>query len=74
MEWISVKDRLPENGEPVLIKELFEEEIQIASYVEDFGWTEQTVNHICNGNAYCEFTVFNVTHWMPLPQSPKDAE
>lgn len=58
-QWISVKDRLPEAGQEVLILERFEDEprhiISVSTYdskVFDDIWA-------------------NVTHWMPIPEPPK---
>jgi hypothetical protein len=56
MEWISVKDRLPNIMQGVLVwaHGYSSDYIEIAVY---------------EGN---EFTVDNVTHWMPLPEPPND--
>ena len=57
-EWISVKDRLPEDGETVTIctEKGFVyagELIGDTWFLDNDSWTE------------------NVTHWMPMPQPPK---
>ena len=65
MEWISVKERLPDEGQMVLIAShcpyVDNDEVTIchaqyseSGYFDDFGFT------------------FNeqVTHWMPLPNPP----
>jgi len=60
MEWISVKDRLPEIGVEVLIYEpgcL----IQINFRDDDDYWD-------------CDGVVSRITHWMPLPKPPKENE
>lgn len=64
-EWISVKDRLPEKGEDVLV----------------FGyWHEKWQPLMCylsphrNGEWFTTVAgqqVYEVTHWMPLPELPK---
>lgn len=56
MEWISVSDRLPEIGKPVLGSE---------------GDNRMTVWVI---NSHEEYPLFSgyVTHWMPLPEPPKE--
>jgi len=70
MEWISIKERLPEeNVYEVLVKvdEPFfgtsTPRMIVAYYSEEFSqWR-------------CELTskeVYHVTHWMPLPKPPKD--
>ena len=72
-EWISVKDRLPDNKEHDWV---------LAQVVEDNGymhiprvmeyrqqrndWFEETYGWLSEHNG-----VFSVTHWMPLPQPPK---
>ena len=72
-EWISVKDRLPDNKEYDWV---------LAQVVEDNGfmhiptvmeyrqskndWFEETYGWISDHNG-----VFTVTHWMPMPQPPK---
>ena len=72
-EWISVKDRLPDNKEYDWV---------LAQVVEDNGfmhiptvmeyrqsrndWFEETYGWLSDHNG-----AFTVTHWMPLPQPPK---
>ena len=72
-EWISVKDRLPDNKEHDWV---------LAQVVEDNGymhiprvmeyrqakddWFEETYGWLSEHNG-----VFTVTHWMPLPPPPK---
>ena len=72
-EWISVKDRLPDNKEYDWV---------LAQVVEDNGymhipkvmeyrqlrndWFEETYGWLSEHNG-----LFSVTHWMPLPQPPK---
>ena len=72
-EWISVKDRLPDNKEHDWV---------LAQVVEDNGymhipkvmeyrqskkdWFEETYGWLSEHNG-----LFTVTHWMPLPEPPK---
>ena len=72
-EWISVKDRLPDNKEYDWV---------LAQVVEDNGfmhiptvmeyrqskndWFEETYGWLSEHNG-----LFSVTHWIPLPESPK---
>lgn len=72
-EWISVKDRLPDNKEYDWV---------LAQVVEDNGfmhipkvmeyrqsrndWFEETYGWLSEHNG-----LFSVTHWMPLPNPPK---
>ena len=62
-QWISVKDRLPENDEMKLITLWDCNSMRMAYYYEQELW-------ICNG---VDVTGF-VTHWMPLPEPPKENE
>lgn len=53
-EWISVKDRLPEDDSPV---------IYWSEILGDLGIS-------CKSDFYSDCT----THWMPLPEAPKEDE
>lgn len=75
-EWISVDNRLPDNKEHDWV---------LAQVVEDNGymhipkvmeyrqskndWFEETYGWISKHNG-----AFTVTHWMPLPEPPKEVE
>ena len=69
-QWISVKDRLPDNTDKVLI------------YAT---WNDYSISEICsawyggiNGKWYAiapvpdEFDDAVITHWMPLPEPPEE--
>ena len=63
-EWISVKDRVPKNSGHYLVvhqnKHDGSTSIAITAYIK------------CKiGEWWLNDYVFNVTHWMPLPQPPK---
>lgn len=66
-KWISIKDRLPESGQNVLIfyPKWDGDEIQVAKLDED-----RLMFDICG-----EFNigVGVVTHWQPLPRMPREA-
>ena len=67
-QWISVKDRLPESQD-------IEDECNYYCLI----YTRNGVSRAmyCNGEWYTNYTskVFiNVTHWMPLPNPPKEKE
>ncbi len=78
MEWISVKDRLPDDDEDVLVYHEYDFHISVGCfcrdnihyYIEtdgskfytDTGW-ESEIPWAQKGG---------VTHWMPLPQPPKE--
>ncbi len=82
-DWISVKDRLPEKKDSYLVVEdLFGDKIEkICGFTKnlsdvsfvDFdgntnpGWYDYD-------SEYGYFEVQNVTHWMPLPEPPKEEE
>lgn len=61
-EWISVKDRLPEYEKPVM------------------GWDAEMCDMGIVNFIYGQFfdildmSETNVTHWMPLPEPPKEGE
>lgn len=57
-EWISVEERLPDNGETVLTVDN-EGYMIVASWYELGGWFLP----VCRANP--------VTHWIPLPEPPK---
>lgn len=63
MEWISVKDRLPEDTGYVLAWSPRYQEVVIAWYSEeeDFWRTEDDLAPF-------------PSHWMPLPEPPKETE
>ena len=65
MKWISVKDGLPESYESVLISGKFIGDLKTTTneaYYDGRQW-----NSIRNYS-----TLESVTHWMPLPEPPKD--
>lgn len=70
MEWISVKDKLPEPGRAVLITENGSTPISAIYKTEYADWDE---NCNCGGcENYPRLYQNEVTHWMPLPEPPKD--
>jgi hypothetical protein len=68
-EWISVKERLPEGyyrndteSRPVIVYREYYDEMRVGYY--DHYWQEfYTVDDLIMGH---------VTHWMPLPEPPKE--
>ena len=69
-EWISVKDRLPEDGEYVVCiakRNPFSRFMPMVARIEKNGWV----------NPITEQYISEVTHWMHIPEPPKgvnDAE
>ena len=66
MEWISVKDKMPRINEVVLVYDKFIEDVSIGYISEFLG--ERTVWIIDYGESVSD----TVTHWMPLPEPPKE--
>ena len=71
-EWISVKDRLPEDPEELVLAIVsgkprknvtMIEAINMATYDATYGWTIEK---------YPEWEGARVSHWMPLPSVPND--
>lgn len=72
-EWISVKDRLPNKEESVLIvyKMQYMTLITAAKYHKVGSvewWTPVVPNPVTGSNLYSSF----ITHWMPLPNPPEE--
>lgn len=60
MEWISVKDELPQDKQWVLV---FENDIYLCKFIE----TSKKEGYFTDNE--CDF-FSDVTHWMPLPEEP----
>lgn len=77
MEWISVKDHMPEDDLPEGSKAL---QIKVLVAIKSKnGYTVRTQNRIRQERAwegkytewYWRYSAGRVTHWMPLPEPPK---
>ena len=62
MDWISVKDRLPEDDFPKDTKKLQNRIRQYCSWKCDGVFTDW----------YWRHSAGRVTHWMPLPEPPEE--
>lgn len=62
--WVSVKDRMPQRYENVLIAVKWNDK-----YVVDFGY----IDECGEWTIFSEFDIrHKITHWMPLPKPPKE--
>ena len=66
--WISVKDRLPEYNERVLIFNTVYDTIFIG-YLDTDEWCIDGLRPPAKGNP---FTNRIISYWMPLPKEPKE--
>lgn len=71
MEWISVKDRLPEDEQRVIaycqkVKKYFVGFAERSHYSDKVHWWHEGAK----GGLYSATS--KVTHWMPLPEPPKE--
>ncbi len=62
--WISVKDKLPESRIPVLLSD---------GYQMCIGWFNTQRKEFIQVNTWDNLTEL-VTHWMPLPEPPKETK
>lgn len=68
--WISVKDRFPENGKMVIVN--CEYGVTFAEFMSFQHGNTLYYTNIGIGNCEDSNSVKNVTHWMPLPEPPKE--
>lgn len=61
-QWIPVTERLPERNTEVLVCDTKEDFVSVWEYIGDGLWF---------GNEIIWATE-DITHWMPLPESPKE--
>lgn len=59
--WISVKDRMPRESDPVLVW---------GNGFIEVGWYGETLGRWMSENF--DYDEGEVTHWMPLPEPPKE--
>ncbi len=63
-EWISVKERLPKAGERVLATDGY--------FVGEFFLNRRGQWQQYIANNYLPMAAFDILHWMPLPEPPKE--
>lgn len=63
-EWISIKDRLPEEGVPLIVNR-YNKKLNFSSVCRD----EYLGYGIWGDKDFCEKT-WEITHWMPIPKPP----
>jgi len=77
-QWISVKDRLPENQNPVVVfvpPHVDNDKGTFLGYVGMAYFTRLGEGFWCgtDGNLYGAIgMIYPPTHWMPLPEEPKE--
>tara|TARA_R110000851_G_scaffold253446_1_gene405882 strand:+ start:737 stop:1000 length:264 start_codon:yes stop_codon:yes gene_type:complete len=87
MEWINVKDRLPEEMAYVIVHEPVPEE-QLNEYLDEMNESGNKIDgDVLNSVAACFYSKiqgvffmgdtngicsFTPTHWMPMPKPPTD--
>lgn len=67
-EWISVNDRLPAKGKDVLFTgtNIYGNRYEVQrGYFDGTNWRCSCCHEMLKGGAVC-------THWMPLPELPKE--
>lgn len=66
MDWISIKDRLPNPGERVLAYAIDDDKLPYldCNYFEAAHYSGQWYENV---DSCC----IHVTHWMPLPEPPR---
>lgn len=72
MDWIKIEDQVPEDGQVVITYfDLLNNKIEIAIYKNLVGTEDKMFGHNLFYNKSGWLTD-DVTHWMPLPDPPKD--
>ena len=77
MKWISVKERLPDIYYPdlllVVVKGPNDSRVETAGYFDDFQdeYMSQKAHFELEDVGYIDLPA-EVTHWMPLPDLPKE--
>lgn len=72
MQWVKCSDRLPEEGQTVIC---YRKVIVMGWYCKTYcPYEKKRKGFHCDwdGIIRSTFKTFPVTHWMPLPESPKE--
>lgn len=78
-DWISVKDRLPTEKDGFVFNchEINRKEVEVMVYTpKGTGSCISIDNFILDENCFLfdKYADLKVTHWMPLPQPPKETQ
>ena len=79
-DWINTKDKLPDKGqEVVFVSKLYSGDSGGGIYnyhvcFGEYGWENNDgfVDYTCWNDIHGYEVETNITHWMPLPEPPKD--
>ena len=69
-EWISVEDRLPEEGQKVLVSFIWFESRERGNAVLLYGNYDDHNWRTADDGSELDYSVL-VTHWTPLPEAPE---
>jgi hypothetical protein len=72
-EWVACLERLPTEGQTVLVWGLKEAELSSNHYGPSIGlvtWNNEEFSD-CADTCYYGIWYTKITHWMPLPEPPK---
>ena len=79
MEWINVKDRMPKQGEVVLLYQTYPPDSIFHCRADPLprnfysvGGLRYDKKFISNKDQYSQIGLEHVSHWMPLPDKPID--
>ena len=75
MEWISIEDKLPEDGKEVLVWGKYYFEVPTQAFIYNGVWkgSLEVTDHMeqCDRDNSRLTSGHRITHWMPLPEPPK---
>lgn len=80
MEWINIKDRLPEEGKTVLLLQTYPKGAMFHCRADPLNRSFVYVGGIRGGDKFfvskhnqnCPHGLNSITHWMPLPEVPNN--